>query len=123
MSYSRQINNRGYLKGRRKYLRNHLTSAEATLWRELKGKKLYGLKFRRQHSIENYIVDFYCASHKLIIELDGQIHDNSENELCDAKRDKRLEELGFQVLRFENSIVFNHPETIFEEVKRHIVKY
>jgi len=68
------LNNINYLKDTRKYLRNNLTEAESLLWEVLKGKKLAGRKFRRQHSIGYYIVDFYCPSEKLIIELDGQHH-------------------------------------------------
>ena len=69
MSVYKQKMNLPYLKGRRKELRKNLTPAEAGLWKMLKNKQLYGLKFRRQHSIENYIIDFYCPAIKLIIEL------------------------------------------------------
>ncbi|TDU43332.1 uncharacterized protein DUF559 [Gelidibacter sediminis] len=68
------IHNRKYLLERRKELKNNATSAKATLWEHLQGSKLEGRKFRRQHNIENYIVDFYCASERLIIELDGAVH-------------------------------------------------
>lgn len=66
-----EIHNRKHLEQFRKDLRNNSTSAEATLWKYLKGKQL-GKKFRRQHSVGNYILDFYCASDRIAIELDGQ---------------------------------------------------
>lgn len=112
----KRIHNRKYLVDFRKFLRNNATSAEATLWKSLTRKKVEGLKFRRQHSIENYIVDFYCPELKLIIELDGSGHSNFGQENYDNERTKRLEELGFVVLRFENQIVFKSPDMIINAI-------
>lgn len=72
-----KIYNHELLKDRRKELRNNLTIAEASLWKYLKGRRMHGLKFRRQHSIGPFIVDFYCPEEKLIIELDGEVHEES----------------------------------------------
>ncbi|MFI5384261.1 MAG: endonuclease domain-containing protein [Methanosarcina thermophila] len=69
-----QIKNISYLKARRKELRENLTPAEAALWNVLKSSQFKNRKFRRQHSIGKYIVDFYCPAEKLIIELDGAVH-------------------------------------------------
>jgi very-short-patch-repair endonuclease len=69
-----RIHNRVELKPFRKKLRNNSTSAEATLWTYLKNRQLEGRKFRRQHSIGNYIADFYCPEEQLVIELDGEGH-------------------------------------------------
>ncbi len=74
MKFKEQINNRPELKVFRKALRNNSTAAEATLWKMIKGKKLKGRKFRRQFSVEKFILDFYCPSEKLAIELDGAGH-------------------------------------------------
>ncbi len=104
--------NRKSLKPLRTYLRNKSTSAESVLWKYLKSKNLEGRKFRRQQSIGNYIVDFYCPSEKLIIELDGDPHGDSIQILKDITRDKYLEALGFTVLRFENRFVFQEPEIV-----------
>ncbi len=109
--------NKKYLKRNRKELRNNLTSAEATLWSMLKNKKLDGRKFRRQHSIDNFIVDFYCPKEKLIIELDGDIHFNPICENADYLRDKILKNYGLKVLRFENKVVFQQPEIILNAIK------
>lgn len=113
-----QIHNRKYLEERRKSLRGNLTSAEATLWKSLKRKQLEGRKFRRQHSIENYIVDFYCPSEKLIIELDGAYHLNFAQQNKDQERDDRLKTLGLKVLRFENKLVFEDLEFVLGEIKK-----
>ena len=95
-------------------LREKLTPAEAALWTLLKNKQLHGRKFRRQHSIENYIADFYCASEKLIVELDGEVHNNHVQAEYDEARDARLTELGYKVLRFENKTVFRHAEAVLD---------
>ncbi|WP_203294772.1 endonuclease domain-containing protein [Luteirhabdus pelagi] len=113
----RRIHNRKYLEPYRKNLRNNLTSAEAFLWNHLKQSKLEGRKFRRQHSIENYIVDFYCPSEKLIIELDGAIHLNYTAAEKDQIRQERLELLGFKVLRFENKMVFDFLPSVLQEIQ------
>lgn len=70
----KQIHTRKELQALRRSLRSNATPAEAFLWKRIKSKQLDGRRFQRQHSIKHYIVDFYCASEKLIIELDGQVH-------------------------------------------------
>jgi len=115
---NQNIFNRKSLKFFRSSLRNHSTSAEAVLWNILKSKKLDLRKFRRQHSIGNYIVDFYCASEKLIIELDGNPHGEYFKIEKDIKRDQYLEGLGLSVLRFENRLVFRDPEFVKNEIRK-----
>ena len=101
---------------RRRELRQALTPAEAVLWRLLKGRQLEGLKFRRQHSVGPYILDFYCPALKLAIELDGASH--ACREEYDGQRTSYLSETaGITVLRFENRVMFENPEQIFREVK------
>ena len=115
--YKKPINNRPELKAFRKDLRNNLTSAEATLWIHLKGRKLGGRKFRRQFSIENYIIDFYCPAEKLAIELDGAGHFTSAGFEYDEERTKQLNTHGIRVIRFENREVFDDLESVLEEIK------
>lgn len=117
MNRENQIKNLDYLKKYRKELRKKLTPAEAALWSLLKGRQAFGLKFRRQASIENYIVDFYCPKYKIAIELDGEPHFTQEQADKDQKRDKRLKELGNYILRYENLVVFDHPDFIFDDIK------
>ncbi len=110
--------NKKSLKPIRSSLRNESTSAEAVLWNLLKSGNLEGRKFRRQHSIDKYIVDFYCPSEKLIIELDGNPHGDYIQIEKDIIRDRYLEELGLTVLRFENRFVFQEPEFVLNEIKK-----
>ncbi len=109
--------NKKNLKDVRKELRRNMTPAEAYLWIELKESKLEGRKFRRQHSINDFIVDFYCASEQLIIELDGNVHLNPAAEDKDRRREKILEKMGLKVLRFENRMVFENLDSVLQEIK------
>jgi len=111
-----QIHTRKELKEYRKFLRENMTGAESFLWNCLKAKKLEGRRFTRQHSIGNYIVDFYCASEKLMIELDGELQLNSTMEERDLKRTRYLESFGFNVIRFENKMVFDYLPSVLKEI-------
>ncbi|WP_031426491.1 endonuclease domain-containing protein [Flavimarina sp. Hel_I_48] len=113
----RKIHNLKHLKSFRKDLRNKGTSAEAYLWKHLKNSRLRDRKFRRQHSIENYIVDFYCPKEQLIIELDGAVHFNATAEEKDNLRTEKLEQLGFTVIRFENRMVFDFLPSVLKEIE------
>jgi very-short-patch-repair endonuclease len=115
---NKNLFNRKSLKLFRSYLRKNSTSAEIVLWNYLKSGNLEGRKFRRQHSIDKYIVDFYCPSEKLIIELDGDPHGDYIRIEKDFTRDKYLEELGFTIIRFENRFVFQEPEFVLNEIRK-----
>src|SRR5207237_197197 len=80
------------------------------------------LKFRRQHPISNYIADFYCHSLKLIIEIDGDIHEQEEIKLLDREREENLKELGLTILRFKNEEVFNGLKSILIKIGETIKK-
>lgn len=112
-----KTHNRRELRSRRKELRNHGTSAEATLWLLLKGKQLDGRKFRRQHSIGKYVVDFYCPSEKLAVEVDGEHHYTDEGQAHDEKRARYFESLGVTTIRFENCEVFDRQQAVLQEIK------
>lgn len=108
-------------KDLRRKLRRSLTPAEATLWRMIKGGRMWqGLTWRRQFSVEQYVLDFYCPALSLAIELDGEVHNNAYAQQHDEKRTRRLEELGITVIRFENRVVFENPEQIFGYVEQRI---
>ncbi|KKP80900.1 MAG: hypothetical protein UR80_C0015G0002 [Parcubacteria group bacterium GW2011_GWB1_35_5] len=104
------------LKNRRRELRKESTPQEILLWERLRNRKL-GVKFRRQHSIGGYILDFYCPEKKLIIELDGEIHNRNDAKKNDAVRDKFFEELEYKVLRFKNDEVDKNIDRAVEEIK------
>lgn len=117
MENPRQVNNKPQLKEFRKQLRNYGTAAEATLWKSLKTRQLEGRKFRRQFSVENYILDFYCPSEKLAIELDGYDHFTAAGFEKDEIRTKFLNTEGIKVIRFENIEVFDALENVLENIK------
>ena len=102
-------------------LRKNLTPAEQTFWLRLK-EKFPEYKFRRQHPISIYIADFYCHKIKLIIEIDGSIHDSEEAKLNDKKRQQDLEDLNLTVIRFTNDQVKNEIETVIEMISSTIKK-
>jgi len=112
-----KINNLPYLKTFRKDLRNNLTPAEAKFWKVVQNKNFEGRKFRRQHSVGNYILDFYCPSEKLAIELDGEVHFNDSAREYDYERKLFLEHYGIKVLRFENKRVFEDLEWMLDVIK------
>lgn len=115
----RKIHNFSEYKELRKNLRNDPTIAERVLWKELCGKKLGGYKFRRQQSIDNYIVDFYCASKKIIIEVYGYIHGEEENIKKDKIRQDHLENFGFLVLRYRNEQLKYELESVLQDIFNH----
>ena len=115
------IHNQKAQKEFRRELRKNLTPAEAKLWKYLQNSKLDGRKFRRQHSVGQYIIDFYCPKEKLAVELDGNSHFNSVNEQYDIKRGEYLNSLGINVVRFENKDIFEKTEIVLESIKSHFI--
>jgi very-short-patch-repair endonuclease len=97
-----------------KQLRKTLTPTEQKLWQELRGGKLAGLKFRRQHPVGNFILDFYCPAYKLVIEVDGEVHQNQTD--YDSARTAQLENHGYKVLRFPDEAVIHHLETVLSKI-------
>jgi type I restriction enzyme M protein len=97
-------------------LRQAQTPAEEVLWQLLRNRQLAGLKFRRQHQIGDYITDFYCDERKLVVELDGEVHDTPHKAKADSKRQKYLESIGLTVLRFRNQTVLESPQSVIEKI-------
>jgi len=112
-----KINNLPHLKPFRKALRNNLTPAEAKFWKIVQNKNFEGRKFRRQHSVGGYILDFYCPAEKLAVELDGEVHFNDSAREYDGKRKLYLQSCGIRVLRFENKLVFEDLEWVLGVIK------
>lgn len=102
-------------------LRNNMTLAEKLLWEYLKDNK-WQLKFRRQHPILFYVADFYCHALKLIIELDGSIHDDKFVKAYDDARETELKSLGLTILRFSNKEVFSNIKHVLNEIELNIEK-
>ncbi|MFN5371671.1 MAG: methylmalonyl-CoA mutase family protein [Bacteroidia bacterium] len=114
--YYNRVMNHPELKTFRKELRSNLTPAEATLWRYISNRQLKGRKFRRQHSVGPYIVDFYCPAEKLAIELDGAHHFTDAGRLYDEERTVFLNTYGIKVIRFENKDVLEFTQEVLDEI-------
>ncbi|MBI2857337.1 MAG: endonuclease domain-containing protein [Chloroflexi bacterium] len=99
-------------------LRRHLTDAERVLWAQLSGRKLAGIKFRRQQPIGPYVVDFASLTHQLIVEVDGGHHDEPETRSADQQRTDLFNTRGYRVLRFWNSEVLGNLEGVVETIRR-----
>jgi very-short-patch-repair endonuclease len=100
---------------RAREMRHPQTPAEATLWRALRNRNL-NYKFRRQHPIDRFIIDFYCAQAKLCIEIDGASHLDPEQQKYDAARTEFLEDLGYKVIRFTNNDVRYMLDAVATEI-------
>ncbi|MBN8585558.1 MAG: endonuclease domain-containing protein [Ignavibacteria bacterium] len=112
-----QLHNIDKLRDRRKELRSNLTPAEAFLWKYLKNSQLEGRKFRRQHSFGKFVIDFYCSTQKLGVELDGMYHFTEEQIKYDAERSEYMNSLGIRIIRFENAEVFEKTDEVLIKIK------
>ena len=101
-------------------MRHEDTWAEKLAWILLRDRRMFGLKFRRKVPIDRFIVDFYCQELRLIVELDGIVHDDPQQIQKDASRNERLHELGYQILRVPNGMVMKAPDAFAEEIRRFI---
>ena len=104
------------LQERAKQLRQEQTPAERKLWSRLRRKQLHGFKFRRQHPIGRFVVDFCCVSQALVIEVDGDNH--SVQEEYDQERTAWLEGRGYRVIRFSNRLVEHQINAVLDEIAR-----
>lgn len=100
-----------------KQLRNNMTAAEKKLWLQLNKNQL-GVRFKPQHPINTFIADFYCHAHKLVIEVDGEIH--AQQKEYDAGRNFELERFGITVIRFTNEEVQNNIECVIDTIKQYL---
>lgn len=111
------------LKELAKELRNNSIKSEIILWKRIKGKQMLGYDFHRQKPIDNYIVDFFCIELMLAIEIDGYCHQLLEIYEKDIIKEKRLNELGVTVLRFEDKQVFNDIDNVIRAIEIYIENY
>ena len=101
-----------------KEMRKNLTPSEKVLWHELQNKKLNGYKFRNQHPISRYILDFYCHKCLLAVEIDGDFHKFRKD--YDEYRDKYMESVGIKTLRFTNEDIFNNLNLVLKKIKENL---
>lgn len=106
-------------KANRRQLRKKQTEAEKTLWKHLRDKN-FGIRFRRQYSFGRYVVDFYAYQTRLVIEVDGGIHDEPDQKEYDAIRTNYLEKIGCSVLRFTNDQVMNDLDLVINTIRKNI---
>ncbi|TAE31312.1 MAG: endonuclease domain-containing protein [Cytophagales bacterium] len=102
-----------------KALRKNMTPAETRLWQELRRNKLGGLRFKAQHPIAHFVADFYCHKARLVIELDGSVHDSLDQIEYDANRTYMLQEFGLTVVRFRNEEVFGCIDEVTRLIATH----
>ena len=97
-------------------LRQVETETEKIMWESLRGKRLNGLKFRRQHPYEHYVLDFFCVEHQLVVELDGSVHDQPDQAIYDEERTRFLNEHGLRVIRFGNEEVKKNLSNVLQKI-------
>ncbi len=112
---NRKIRSPRYIIELSREMRINPTRSEAILWNELKGKKVDGFKFRNQHPIHRYILDFFCYEKQLAIEVDGDIHKNRTD--YDEYRDEYLKSAGIETLRITNEDVINNIDVVVEKIR------
>ncbi len=111
-----RIRTTAVIQQRAKELRQQMTPAEKALWQRLRAKRLDGLKFRRQHPLGPFIADFYCAAHRLVVEIDGGIHQAQTER--DQVRTEQFEAYDYRVIRFSNEQVERDIEMVLAEIAR-----
>ena len=113
--------NRASEKNLRRQLRNNMTAAEKIIWKHLRKKQL-GVRFLRQYSVDQFVIDFYCPKLKLALEIDGKIHNLPENKNRDVERQIFLESFGINFLRIKNEELFEDENKILEKVEQRIIE-
>ncbi|MBN1221463.1 MAG: endonuclease domain-containing protein [Anaerolineae bacterium] len=104
---------------RARELRRQMTPAEQKLWQQLRGRQFYQLKFRRQHPLARFILDFYCHQHQLVIEVDGDSHADPAQKAYDAARTEWLEQRGLRVIRFSNYDIETNMDGVLTIIAQH----
>ena len=122
LCYNKTMKHKSTTLNQAKILRKNMTKQERKLWNILRNNQFHGLKFRRQVPIGNYVVDFVCEIHNVIIELDGSQHNELDNIENDKQRTKFLENKGYKVIRFWNNEVDNNIEGVCEVIYKTIFK-
>jgi very-short-patch-repair endonuclease len=107
-------------KEKRRNLRKNQTFCEKILWIYLRDRKTFGYKFRRQYSVDHYVIDFYCPELKLAIELDGSVHDIPDQKEYDEYRQEYLERFGITFCRITNDELMGNANTTFEIIEKAI---
>ena len=110
------------LKRNARLLRSHMTEAEQALWARLRRKQVHGVQFYRQKPVGSYIVDFYCAVAKLVVEVDGGQHFSEEGVRSDAIRDEEIKKMGLRILRFNNRDVLRNMDDVVKVIEKNLLE-
>jgi len=108
-------------KLKRRLLRKNMTEAERLLWNAIRRKQVGGRRFRRQYSIRGFVIDFYSPEIKLAIEIDGGYHSDKDQAFYDSEREKLIQNLGIQFLRFKNDDIFSNIDKVLKKIKKNII--
>ena len=103
------------MQARAREMRRDPTPAEDALWEAVRARRLDGLRFRRQHPVGGFVLDFYCPIAKLVVEVDGDVHDQQQEQ--DAERDARFAAFGYHTLRFRNEEVLHDLPSVLARIK------
>jgi very-short-patch-repair endonuclease len=117
-----ELYNKTSEKVKRQLLRNQMPLAEQIAWERLRGKQVAGCKFRRQYSIDRFVVDFYTPELKLAIEIDGESHHGEQAQAYDVERQSFLEAKGIRFLRFTNQQIMEDLDQVIERIEKRILE-
>lgn len=106
---------------KRRLLRKRQTFTEKILWTQLRKRQALGCKFRRQYSVDHFVIDFYCPDLKLAVELDGDVHNVPEQKEYDIARQKYLEKFGIKFIRITNEEFLGNPNKAFSKIEKKII--
>ncbi|MDP2207974.1 MAG: endonuclease domain-containing protein [Bacteroidota bacterium] len=109
-------------KGKRRQLRKNQTFCENIIWIHLRNRQLLGVKFRRQYSVDKFVIDFYAPEIKLAVEIDGEVHDLPGQKDYDKDRQEYIEEFGIKFIRITNEELLGNPNSAFEKIESEIKK-
>jgi very-short-patch-repair endonuclease len=104
-------------KEKRRQLRKNQTFCEKIVWLYLRDRKTLGYKFRRQYSVDQFVIDFYCPKLKLAVEIDGNVHDQPDQKEYDIKRQEYLESFGIVFIRITNEELLGNPNMAFDRIE------
>ncbi|MFH1683929.1 MAG: DUF559 domain-containing protein [Candidatus Margulisiibacteriota bacterium] len=100
-----------------RWLREEQTATEKKVWELLRDRRFMGLKFRRQHVIEGFVIDFYCHEYRLALEIDGRIHDKQKD--YDELREEIIESESINIIRIQNSAIEKDERIVFKKIKEY----
>ncbi len=106
--------------GKRRKLRQHQTNAEELVWRFIRNRQMLDYKFRRQYSVDHFVIDFYCPELKLAIEIDGASHNNSDQKKKDISRQRYLESFNIKFIRIKDEELLGNPNKAFNKIELEI---